>query len=72
MHKTTIGEENMKKAQYEVIVGNIGTVYSGTDKAEADRQFDTYVQASQAGCGRAGDEPVTMMKDGDIYQEWEV
>ena len=70
----------------KVIVGNIGTVYSGSDKAEADKQFDAYVvahfiklveqggehvQASQAEYGRAANETVTMMVDDEIYQEYE-
>lgn len=56
---------------YEVIVGNVGTVYSGSDKAEAERKFDAYMVLSQQGYGRAAEQPVTMMADGEIYQEYE-
>lgn len=58
--------------RYEVIVGNIGSVYYGDDKEVAERKFDAYMAASQSGYGRAGNEPVTMMRDGEIYQEYEV
>lgn len=59
-------------AQYEVIVGNVGTIYSGTDKELTEKRFDDYMRISQAGIGRAGNEPVTLMKDGEIYIEYEV
>ncbi len=58
--------------KYEVIVGNIGTVYAGKSKDEAETKFDTYMVLSQSGCGRVSGEPVTMLKDGEIYQEYEV
>ncbi len=59
-----------KKTHHEVIVGNIGTVYSGDKAIEASAKFDTYVADSKSGVGRAGDEPVTWMRDGEIHQEF--
>lgn len=55
---------------YQVIVGNIGQVYNGTDGQEAWNTFDEYVSQSISGKGRAGCESVTMMKDGDIDTEY--
>jgi len=57
---------------HEIIVGNIGTVYSGSDAAEAEAKFDAYMVLSQQGYGRAGNEPVTWMRDGEIHAELEV
>lgn len=55
---------------YEVIVGNIGTVHVGNDRAEASRHFREYVEQSMSGVGRAGCESVTMMKDGEPVAEF--
>lgn len=54
----------------EVIVGNIGMVYSGTSPEQAGIAFDEYVKQSKAGVGRAAGEPVTIMADGSITQEY--
>lgn len=48
--------------EFEVVCGNIGSVYNGDDKTEADRIFDTYVEQSNSGVGRAGGEDVTMFR----------
>lgn len=56
---------------YEVIVGNIGTVYRGDDESEARRLFDVYVEQSRSGFGRAGGESVTVFQDGEIVLEHE-
>lgn len=60
----------MKRPVYEVIVGNIGTVYSGTSKSDTTREWLTYVDQSKSGTGRAGNEPVTMFCDGEIVKEY--
>jgi hypothetical protein len=62
-------QENPRGYVYEVIVGNIGTVYSGASKAEAEKTYRTYVQQSKAGYGRASGEDVTLMVDGEIARE---
>ena len=59
----------MKRHKYEVIVGNIGTVYSGNSKSEAVNTYNGYVDQSVGGRGRAGGEDVTMMADGEPYRE---
>lgn len=48
---------------YEVVVGNVGTVHRGYDCSAATRVFDDYVELSQAGTGRAGDETVTLFAE---------
>jgi hypothetical protein len=55
--------------KWEVIVGNVGTVYSGSDESAARAKFASYVEISNGGAGRAGGESVTLMKDGDISEE---
>ncbi len=51
---------------WEVIVGNIGTVYSGDDELEARCEWETYVAVSKRGHGRGGNETVMLMCDGEI------
>lgn len=57
------------KTTFEVIVGNVGTVYSGPNKREAVLRYNTYVDRSKTGRGRCGDEDVTLMQDGEIVME---
>jgi hypothetical protein len=57
------------KSTYQVVVGNIGTVYSGHSLKTASRDFETYRAQSESGRGRAGDEDVCIMRDGDIIRE---
>ena len=64
-------ERKRAEATYEVVVGNIGTVYRGTDQDEAGRRFRSYVQDSRNGYGRVAGEPVTLFKDGEIVEEIE-
>ena len=54
---------------YEVIVGNIGTVYSGPSRRFARTTFDDYAIQSCEGYGRAADESVTMTEDGEPILE---
>jgi hypothetical protein len=56
-------------AYYEVIVGNIGTVYGGVSKAAALKKYTTYVRQSKSESGRAGGEDVTLMSDGEPIKE---
>ena len=57
------------KNQYEIVVGNIGTVYSGTNKSDASMTWIAYVDASESKSGRAAGEDVTMFKNGEIVKE---
>jgi hypothetical protein len=63
--------QKQTKPTWEVIVGNIGTVYSGTNGFEANTTFQTYVGQSNSGYGRAGGEDVTLMKDGELHRQFE-
>ena len=62
---------NAMTEAYEVIVGNIGTVYSGDDMAEAKSTYESYVADSKADYGRAGGEDVTLMVDGEPDSDYE-
>lgn len=57
------------QTSFIVIVGNIGTVYSGLSLFEADAAFSAYRRASIDNAGRAAGESVTMFKDYDILRE---
>lgn len=52
--------------KYQVIVGNIGTVYDGDDYNAAKMEYNDYRSASLQGYGRAAGEEVTMFDDGEI------
>lgn len=64
------GRGRNPKSEYEVIVGNIGTVYSGGSISQAKSKFATYVKQSKSDSGRAGGEDVTIMKDGEPIKEF--
>jgi hypothetical protein len=57
-------------ANYEVVVGNIGMVYSGSNASVARKKFATYVRASKSLGGRASGEDITLFKDDVIIKEW--
>lgn len=56
-------------SKYQVIVGNVGTVYDGDDYAEARKEYSVQVGWSMLSSGRAANEPVTLMADGDVAME---
>ena len=56
--------------QHEVIVGNVGSVYCGYNKQDAENEFRTYKIQSENGYGRASHEPVTLFYDGEIVKEY--
>ncbi len=55
--------------RFQVIVGNIGTVYSGDDYEVARAKYESYVTDSREGYGRAGGEDVVLMADDEIERE---
>lgn len=57
------------KPFFEVTVGNIGTVYSGHFKENAERIFHEYVAISNLDYGRASGEDVILWMDGEITKE---
>jgi hypothetical protein len=57
-----------KRSEYVVVVGNIGNIPC-EDRKEAKETYDSYVLQSKTKKGRAGGEPVTLLKDGEpIYE----
>lgn len=57
------------KSRYEVVVGNVGTVYTGTSRKDALDSYNEYVELSESGFGRAANEDVALMLDGEFEQE---
>jgi len=66
-----VNEAIAKMPNYEVIVGNVGTVFDGNDQEEAERAFNDYVRSSKTGRGRAGGESVVFLMNGEIVAEHE-
>jgi hypothetical protein len=58
-----------KKINYEVVVGNIGKVYSGSVVSDAIMTFIAYYDQSTQNRGRAAGESVTMFQDGEPIKE---
>ena len=56
--------------KFQVVVGNIGTVYDGNNYMQAQARYAAYVKASKSPHGRAAGEPVTLMHNGDIRCEY--
>jgi len=54
---------------FEVIVGNIGSVYLGKSMKKAKEHYLEYVSQSVSGYGRAGNEPVTLMNNDEPILE---
>lgn len=57
-------------SQYQTVVGNVGTVYDGTNGFEAHKQFYIYVSNSKLGYGRAANERVVVLRDDEIVKEY--
>ncbi len=55
--------------QYEVVVGNVGSVHEGSDREEAEDVFYEYVELSKARRGRASGEDVALFEDDDVLIE---
>lgn len=68
LHFTTrkaVERRYAEKHDYEVVVGNIGSVYEGTDRLTALKTFRSYRQDSRKGYGRASGEEVTLFMDSE-------
>ena len=57
-------------AHWEVIVGNIGTVYAGTNGFDALSLYNTYLGLSKRAYGRVANEPVVLVKDEEVHKEY--
>jgi|SoimicmetaTmtLMB_FD_contig_31_10760223_length_454_multi_2_in_0_out_0_1 hypothetical protein len=60
----------MTGAIFEVIVGNIGLVYSGNNNMRAESKFSEYVKLAKADRGRAAGESVVLLHNGEIKREY--
>ena len=62
----------MPYAKYEVLVGNLGMVWSEetTNENAARKEFNDWVDRSKRERGRASGEAVTLFKDGEILKEY--
>ena len=59
----------IEDAEFDVVVGNIGSVYRGNDHDMAHKVYREYVAQSKSGSGRAGSESVVLMVNGEIDRE---
>ncbi len=55
---------------YQVVVGNIGTVYDGPRADDALAIAGEYIAQSMAEYGRAAGEPVTVFRDGEPWHTY--
>jgi len=55
---------------YQVIVGNIGTVYEGNNQHTARMKYGAYVRLSKEMRSRASCESVTLFFNDDIEREY--
>lgn len=60
----------MAQHQYSVEVGNVGTVWSGTNGAQALREYGAAKHSASSPGGRDGWEPVTLFRDGEPWHEY--
>lgn len=70
---TVVGElpKPFDAHMFQVIVGNIGTVYEGANFTAARTTFNHYVQYSRSSGSRATGQPVTLTRAGEPYQEFQ-
>ncbi len=55
---------------YEVIVGNVGSVYQGTSRVKALATYESYIEVSKEhDAARCYGEDVTLLADGEIERE---
>ena len=59
------------KHDYSLIVGNIGEILRTCNGFDAMREYRRAIAASRAPHGRASCEPVTLMRDGEPWREYE-
>ena len=55
--------------EHEIVVGNIGCVYSGKSCVDALEKFQRYAEYSESQYGRASGESVTWFVNGEMYME---
>jgi hypothetical protein len=55
---------------FQVLVGNIGHVYDGSNYMQARAVYREYIRQSESGIGRAAGESVTLFHNGEIRAEY--
>jgi hypothetical protein len=56
---------------WQVVVGNIGTVYQGNNQDKATATYHEYVRLSRCNLGRGGGESVVIFRsDGSVLFEY--
>lgn len=55
---------------FQVVVGNIGTVYDGSNVLQANAAYRAWVLKSKRNEGRGAGEPVTAFHNGEIRAEY--
>ena len=55
---------------WEVIVGNVGTVFMGENGFNAIKTYNKCIASSKSGYGRMSGESVYLIKDGEINKEY--
>jgi hypothetical protein len=59
-----------EKHDWQVVVGNLGSVYSGANGFEANKTYLQSVKQSRSGEGSAAGQDVVLMKDGEISKQY--
>lgn len=64
----------MATCHYEIVVGNLGRVWSKDAdefyETRVAREYNDWIAVSKRPFGRASGESVTLFKDGEIYKEY--
>jgi hypothetical protein len=63
-------EDEDEDDTYEVLVGNIGSVYRGNLLTTAKQVFDDYANSSKHRIGRSAGENVVIYQNGEEYLEY--
>lgn len=57
--------------RFQIVVSNIGTVHSGMNRLDAEREYKECCEMVDKHYGRASGETVTFIMDGEIQYEHE-
>ena len=60
----------MEQSIFQVIVGNIGTVYEGNQLKQALIDYKEYIEQSKNNYGRVSQESVAIFKNGEPWKEY--
>ena len=55
---------------YSIVVGNVGTIYRGSNGFEARVEYNRAIGRSKRGGGRDAGEPVTLTMNGEPIAEY--